>query len=119
MSLNKLKQLPKNIYKLINLKKLNISQNNLTTIPLLFDKLKIIKQTKLLNLKNNNIKIPPQKIYNQNTNTLFSFLKKYKIDHAKHKRKIILINTTKTKKTNLKNTLILDRSKLTTKNKKT
>lgn len=119
LSMNELKQLPENIYRLVNLKELDVSQNNLTTIPLLFDKLEMIGQTGLLDLGGNSIKVPPQEICDQGTDTLFSFLREYRIGHAKHRRKMILIGAAKAGKTSLRNALILGRSKLTAEDERT
>ena len=119
LSLNELKQLPDNIYRLINLNELDVSQNQLTSLPLLLDKLQMIAKTGLMDLGGNSIKVPPQEICDQGPETLFTFLKEYRISQAKHRRKMILIGAAKAGKTSLRNALILGHSKLTAEDERT
>ncbi|XP_062587393.1 malignant fibrous histiocytoma-amplified sequence 1 homolog [Saccostrea cucullata] len=119
LAFNELESLPDNIYLLANLKELDVSHNQLTSIPLLLDKLEMLAKTGLIDLSENNIKVPPQEICDQGADTLFIFLREYRISQAKHRRKMILLGAAKAGKTSLRNALILGRSKLTAEHERT
>ena len=116
---NKLTELPAKFHKLSNLEELMLEGNELKQLPLLMDKLKKLKETERLSVHNNMLERPPQNVADQGVSTIYAYLKELRICEASHRKKLILIGSSKAGKTSLRNVLLLGKSKLTAEHERT